>query len=96
MLVLLALRPGRVVQPPELIARLWGDEPPRSAAKTLQTYVSSLRRLLPGGAIETVGGGYRLGVAPDDVDVAVFERLVKEGCEAIDAGDRRPGDGSPP
>ena len=60
-LAVLGLRAPAVVSAGELIDALWGEDPPRSAAKTLQNYVSSLRRLLPAGAIETVGGGYRLG-----------------------------------
>jgi DNA-binding SARP family transcriptional activator len=86
-LAILALRVGRVVSASELIAYLWGDNPPRSAAKTLQTYVSALRRVLPAGTIETTGGGYRLCVPPAQVDVVSFERLIRRGRQGGQAGD---------
>ena len=55
-----------------------GGRSPRSATKTVQTYVSALRRVLPVGAIETVAGSYRLAVGPDDVDAACFEAWPPE------------------
>ena len=44
---MLALRPGRPVTAELLIAGLWGESPPASAAKVLQTYVSRLRGAIP-------------------------------------------------
>ena len=64
-----------------------GGSAPRSAAKTVQTYLSALRRALPAGAIETVSGSYRLAVGPDDVDTARFERLAAVGAAAVVSGD---------
>jgi DNA-binding SARP family transcriptional activator len=78
-LELLALRAGAVVQAGGLAQALWGPDPPRSAAKTVQVYVSSLRRALPPGAIETIAGGYRLAVAASDVDASRFEQLAHDG-----------------
>ncbi len=86
-LELLALRAGRVAPAGELIDAVWGEDPPRSASKTLQTYVSSLRRFLPAGRIETVGGGYRLVVSADAVDALCFEELVRQGGRALQEGD---------
>ena len=37
---------GRIVPTSELIDTLWGDEPPASAAKSLQTFVLRLRNVL--------------------------------------------------
>jgi predicted ATPase/DNA-binding SARP family transcriptional activator len=74
-LALLAIRAGRVVSPEELIDALWGDDPPASARKAVQMYVSTVRRVLPGG-IETVAGGYRCRIDPADVDAHVFERRI--------------------
>jgi predicted ATPase/DNA-binding SARP family transcriptional activator len=76
LLVLLALRAGRVVAVEELIGGLWGDEPPRTAVKTLQTYVSGLRRALPDGAVSSAPGGYGLVIEPEAVDAGAFEDLI--------------------
>ena len=86
-LELLALRTGQVVPARSLIDALWGEDPPSSATKTLQTYISSLRRLMPVGAIETVGGGYRLVVPTDAVDALHFEELVRRGGRALQQAD---------
>ncbi len=86
-LAVLGLRAGTTVGVWELIDALWGEDPPVSAAKTLQTYVSALRRRLPAGVIATSGGGYRLQVGVDTVDVFVFERLIAAGQRALAAGD---------
>src|SRR5215207_1491577 len=62
---------GRIVTADELIDSLWGDAPPRTAAKSLQTYVLRLRNALEPERrgsprlLVTDGPGYRLAV-PDD------------------------------
>ena len=86
-LELLGVRAPSVVTMGELVAALWGDGPPRSAIKTLQNYVASLRRLLPAGTIETVPGGYRLDVQADQVDSARFVELVEQGRRALEQMD---------
>ncbi len=75
LLVMLALRANAVVSVDELVEGLWGEEPPASAVKLIQHYVS---KLLAGGDAEIVtrGRGYQLRVRPDAVDVADFERLA--------------------
>jgi peptide/nickel transport system substrate-binding protein len=77
-LAMLALRANAVVPVDELVEGLWGEEPPASANKLIQHYVSQLRKLLAGGDAEIVtrGRGYQLRVRPDAVDVADFERLA--------------------
>ncbi len=87
-LTLLALRGANGCPAAELVAALWGDRAPRSAAKTLQTYVSKLRQALPAGVIATTSNGYVLVVAPDAVDVARFETAVALGRGLVGAGDR--------
>jgi predicted ATPase/class 3 adenylate cyclase/DNA-binding SARP family transcriptional activator len=88
-LAVLALKAPRTVSLSELVDAVWGEDPPRTAEKALQTYVSGLRRALSPGAIETVGGGYRLAVAAEDVDVAVFEQRLREASQALAANDGR-------
>ena len=84
---LLALRAGESASSAYLVSGLWGDNPPRSAVKTLQTYVSGLRSVLPDSTLETVPGGYRLVLSPDDVDAYQFEALIASGRKSQVAGD---------
>ncbi len=78
-LALLALRAGRTVAATELIDALWWEDSPASATKTVQMYISSLRRRLGPPTIETTPGGYRLALTPDAVDVSRFEELARSG-----------------
>ena len=55
----LLLRAGQTVALDRLVDELW-DEPPKTAAKTVQVYVSRLRHELPTGVIESRPGGYAL------------------------------------
>ena len=52
LLAILLLHANEVVSSDRLIEELWGEEPPASAAKSLQVHVSRLRRALEGD-----GGG---------------------------------------
>jgi DNA-binding SARP family transcriptional activator len=72
LLALLALNAGHVVGADAIVDGLWGDAPPASARKTLQTYVSNLRRVLGFDVLVTEGAGYRLRVDADSVDVSCF------------------------
>jgi YVTN family beta-propeller protein len=87
LLALLLLNAGETVSRDRLIAELWGDDPPATAAKTLQVHVSRLRREL-GDAVVTRGGGYSIEVPPHELDLRRFEALVAAGRAAL--ADRRP------
>ncbi len=87
LLMLLALAAEHPVPLHEILMALWGEDPPTSARKSVQTYVSSLRRRLPPGTIETVPGGYRLSASVGVVDAVAFEHLVREGQAAAAGGD---------
>jgi len=86
LLAALVLHANEILSSDRLIELLWGDSPPRTAAHSVQIYVSELRKALatlPGGAaIETVPPGYRLRVDVGAVDVFRFERLVEQGVDA--------------
>jgi DNA-binding SARP family transcriptional activator len=84
LLALLLLEDGRPVSVGRLIEGLWGAAPPRSATKAIQLYVSQLRKLLGGDAIETRGDAYALRVA--SLDLREFERLAGEGRAQAAAG----------
>ena len=83
LLAMLALNAGGTVSTERLIDGLWGEEPPASAHKLVQVYVSQLRKALTvggdGAAIVTRRHGYELRVDPDAVDARRFERLVAGG-----------------
>ena len=72
----LLLAPGRAVPAGTLADDVWGGRPPPRATKTLQKYVSELRRVLGPGELCTVGGSYTLDGA---VDALRFERLLAGG-----------------
>jgi DNA-binding SARP family transcriptional activator/pimeloyl-ACP methyl ester carboxylesterase len=86
LLAALALSPGQVVGSDSLIAALWGDTPPASARKTLQTYVSNVRRSLGPEVVGTAASGYVLHATAEDVDVGRFRALVQRGEEALRSG----------
>lgn len=87
LLIRLALDPGRPVSVPALAEALWGDEPPTDTANAVQTLVSRLRRAVPGLVVRSSPAGYRLDLAPDDVDAGRFERLTRQGRAALRDGD---------
>ncbi|MER7000137.1 AfsR/SARP family transcriptional regulator [Streptomyces sp. NPDC000410] len=100
-LALLALHADQVVPVAALIEELWGENPPRSARTTLQTYVLQLRDLigkaLARGAdagtvtakdvLVTLPGGYRLDTRGGRLDFREFERSAGAGYRAMDAED---------
>src|SRR3990172_6258222 len=95
LLAILVIHLGEIVPTDRLIDLLWGDRPPRTAAHSVQIYVSELRKALEplGGAslIVTRQPGYQLQATPESVDAHAFEQLVEEGTSRIRAGDRDAG-----
>jgi DNA-binding SARP family transcriptional activator/tetratricopeptide (TPR) repeat protein len=79
LLALLLLQANRVVSSDHLIDALWEEEPPGTAPKALQVHVSQLRKLVGRERLETRAPGYLLRVESDELDLARFERLQKEG-----------------
>lgn len=88
-LAALLCRPGAVVTIATLVEDLWGSAPPRSAVNSLRSHVVRLRAALAQGGddnpLVTVGDGYRLDIAPGDVDAGRFEALVEEAGRTSDA-----------
>lgn len=91
LLAILLLNRGKAVSGERIADELWGETPPATAAKTVQVYVSRLRKALGEGVLVTRGSGYALEVGPDAVDADRFERLAGEGHDALDRGDARAG-----
>ena len=81
----LALNAGSVVGAGALIDALWGDSPPASARKTLQTYISNIRRAVGANVVGTEPTGYVLRVSGDEIDVARFRTLIRAGEDALRA-----------
>jgi predicted ATPase/DNA-binding SARP family transcriptional activator len=71
-----------------LIHEVWRDAPPRSATSTLHSYVSRLRRVLGRDRLPSQPAGYLLKLAPDELDIARFDRAVALARAARDAGRR--------
>ncbi|MFG3079138.1 BTAD domain-containing putative transcriptional regulator [Streptomyces sp. NPDC048225] len=88
LLTALALRPGEVVTPATLIDEVWAeDDAPQDAPAALQALVGRLRRTVGKEAVASAPGGYRFAATRDDVDLFVFERLVRQGTTALAHGD---------
>jgi DNA-binding SARP family transcriptional activator len=94
-LAMLLVGGGRMVPAESIIEALWGHNPPDSAAGTLQSYISRLRRVLvPGGARGEAAKvlawdppGYKLVVGASALDVHRFEALADQGRGLLLAGD---------
>jgi DNA-binding SARP family transcriptional activator len=89
LLAVLLLHRGEVVSTDRLIDQLWGEQPPASANKIVQGYVSNLRKSLGDGLVVTRGGGYVLATAPGQVDADRFETCAADGRRALESGDGR-------
>ena len=94
LLALLLTRPNRVVSVEALLRGLWGEQPPPTAGKTLQSHVKRLRRALEpsrargaaGEVLVTRQPGYLLRVAPGALDATRFEELTAAGRQALADG----------
>ena len=87
LLAVVLLHHNEVVTRDHLVDALWGERPPPSAAKSLDTYVYRLRKLLGPDRLEREPGGYLLHVEPGELDVDEFERLVVSAGAAAESLD---------
>ena len=78
LLAILLQHANEIVSTDHVLAELWGDAPPATAAKSIQVYVSRLRKELGNGRLVTRAPGYVLRVEPSELDLANFERLRAE------------------
>src|SRR5919201_6716735 len=78
-LALLLLNANQVVTTDRLAEELWPEDVPKSAAKAIQVYVSSLRKAFGESrdALETHGNGYLLRVEAGELDLHEFELLLE-------------------
>jgi DNA-binding SARP family transcriptional activator len=78
LLAILLLHANEVVSQDRLIEALWEEDPPETALKALQVYVSQLRKVLGKERLETRAPGYRLRVTEGEFDLERFQRLADE------------------
>jgi DNA-binding SARP family transcriptional activator/tetratricopeptide (TPR) repeat protein len=95
-LAMLLIEAGRTVSMPTLVDRIWDDEPPAQAYRSVQAHVARIRRALERAAGADCGrggvppsqplvrgpGGYVLSVAGEDVDLHRFRALVARSHDA--------------
>ncbi|MFE2368370.1 BTAD domain-containing putative transcriptional regulator, partial [Streptomyces sp. NPDC059401] len=92
-LATLLSRPNTPVPVDVLTDAVWPDDPPRTARKNLQVYVSAARALLgpagDGGRERVVHGcgGYLLRIAEGELDTLRFGSLARAGRAAAERGD---------
>src|SRR3954468_21826403 len=84
----LLIHANEVVSAERLIDELW-DEPPVTAAKSVQVYVSQLRKALSadGELLATRGSGYVISGRPEQVDARLFEQRLASAELALADGD---------
>src|ERR1700756_4199738 len=87
LLVRLLIDANRPVPADRLIDALGAGYPPRSAAQTLQTYISQLRKALGSDRLVTTAGGYQVVVGEAELDAARFEAAVTDGRAALVRGE---------
>lgn len=87
-LAVLVIRSGEMVTRDQLIAEIWGDEPPRRSTAAVHVYISELRRYLSSCAsqqspVVTRQSGYILSREQHEFDFDIFGRLVARGRLAM-------------
>jgi len=91
LLAVLLMHAGELVTTDRLIDLLWTERAPRSAAHSVQIYVSGLRKILLPLAgqdvIRTQRSAYLLDADPETIDAGRFERLVDDGSRDLERDD---------
>src|SRR5919108_5516753 len=84
-LAVLLLNANQVVSSERLLNDVWGEDLPSAGATALRVRVSQLRGALApdGDVIATRSPGYVINLEPDQLDVHRFERLLREGDQAL-------------
>jgi DNA-binding SARP family transcriptional activator len=94
-LATLAMNANRTVSSALLVEEVWHDDPPPSAAATLQTYVFQIREALLGTPkcagsrararefLSTQSAGYQLNLDENSLDLTMFQLQWREGCQLL-------------
>ena len=86
-LAALVTRPGEPVSADQLADALWGDTPPATWPKVVQSSIVRVRKVLGPQAVRTTGHGYVLMLRADDNDAVRFEHAVRRGRELLALGE---------
>ena len=86
-LSVLVLRRGEPVAPAVIADAVWGEHPPVTWPKQVQTTMVKLRASLGRSSIATSSIGYVLDVDPEAIDAVRFERLAHSAAELRSRGD---------
>ncbi|WP_435205158.1 BTAD domain-containing putative transcriptional regulator [Micromonospora sp. bgisy143] len=90
---------GDAVSLDSIVDSVWDDQPPASAANQIHRHVGNLRRILEpdldvretGRYLLPAGTGYRLILATEASDLAMYRELVRRAREALAGGDAEAG-----
>ncbi|MGW0594206.1 BTAD domain-containing putative transcriptional regulator [Streptosporangium sp. NPDC002607] len=87
LLSLLLCHANRIVPVDQLSTAAWSEEPPRTALKNVQVYVSALRKNVLGEAdrdrLAYRPPGYQLRLGPQQLDILVYETLARRGRQHL-------------
>lgn len=90
-LALLLIHADELVTVEALVEQLLGQQRSKRALNAVRVALSRLRRLLENGdegrVLQARAGGYVLNLGPEQLDVATFEHLLREGRGLLGAGD---------
>src|SRR4051794_19411220 len=86
-LAMLLLNANEPVSVERLATAVWGDDAPAGTARTVHIYISRLRKALgePDRIVRTPAG-YRLRVAPAELDRECFESAIADGRRMLAGG----------
>ncbi|MEU9244124.1 BTAD domain-containing putative transcriptional regulator [Streptomyces sp. NPDC048385] len=96
LLALLLAHAGQPVPLHGVVDALWQEDPPATAVNVIHRHVAALRRLLEPGLLSGTAsrrlvrdsGGYRIDVAPHELDLLRFRALRQDARRSARQGDR--------
>ena len=86
LLALLALHSPQSVSVDRIVDSLWGEDEAEDPESALHVAVSRLRDSIGDDSIETMPGGYRLGIPVANCDIERFRRHVQRGRQLLMLG----------
>jgi YVTN family beta-propeller protein len=87
LLAMLVLHRNEAVARDRLIEAVWGDSPPDSASRALDTYISRLRAQLGAERVIRQAPGHLLRVEPGELDLERYDGLVADAASLREQGD---------